>query len=190
MEDSRLDGMEKGSPGLKPFNPKIQPSPSPPPDTPSPKHAPSTTANHEDHRPRRASATEGDAKLIESLTGGDLEMIRLAGEKGLPPDQDDKDKPQVEDASLPRSQPPQSLKRLSDGVLKQLGIGGSQIGRSTRQKIVHQSDNGTGGGYPNERLLTIFSEAHPPVIYDDSPPPGEASGVTQESTSPRKELSS
>jgi hypothetical protein len=76
---------------LTAVHPKINPSPSPPPDILPSTHISLTANNHEDDGIQK---TCGDAALIESLTGGrDNEMIRSAGEKGLPPDQDDKDEP-------------------------------------------------------------------------------------------------
>jgi hypothetical protein len=123
---------------------------------------PSTTNNHEDDGTQN---TRGDETLMESLTGGNIEVIQAAVKRGLPPDQDDQDEPQVKDASLPRSQPTENLKRLAHDVFEASEKDNSHIGRPVRRKIVYQSDNETGDGHPSEGS-TNASEVPLLRVYD------------------------
>ncbi|KAI8710361.1 hypothetical protein NCS52_01581100 [Fusarium sp. LHS14.1] len=181
MEDSGFDSVDKGSPGLKPFYPKIKPSPSPPLDTPPPKHMPSTTANHEDHGPGKACGTSGDAVLVEHLGNGQKpEIARSAAEEDLPPDQDDKDL--MKNVTFPGSQAPvkPTLKRLHETAFGASEQDNGRIPHPTRWRVVHQLDNETGDGHPNGGLLTNSSKGVLQVSYtDDTSPPEEVPRVTQ-----------
>ncbi|KAH7232536.1 hypothetical protein B0J15DRAFT_409186, partial [Fusarium solani] len=93
--------------------------------------------------------------------------------KGLPPDQDDKDEPQVKDVPLPRSQPTKKLERLPDDLSEALGKYNSCICRSSRRKIVYQPGNETGDGHLHEGLLTNPSTSIRVVIYRETTPTSE-----------------
>lgn len=177
MEDSGLDSVDKGSPGLKPFYPNLELSPSPPP----PKRMPSTTANHGDHGPGKACGTSGDAVLVEHLGNWESPEIALsAAEEDLPPDQGDKEEDLMKNVTFPGSQAPvkPTLKRLYETAFGAPEQGNGRITHPIRRRVVHQLDNKTGDAHLNERSLTNFSKGASLIIYDP-PSPGEASGVTQ-----------
>ncbi|RSL81128.1 hypothetical protein CDV31_017065 [Fusarium ambrosium] len=162
MAYSGFDGVEIHTPTLTAVHPKISPPPSPLPDILPSTHISSATNNREDDGSQK---TGGDAILIGFLTGGDLEMIQAASEQGLPPDQGDKDEPQVKDASLPRSQPTESLKRLAHDAFEASEKDNSHIDRPVRRKFVYQSDDETGDGHPSGES-TNSSEASFLRVYD------------------------
>ncbi|EEU38617.1 uncharacterized protein NECHADRAFT_88520 [Fusarium vanettenii 77-13-4] len=175
MADSGFDGVEIHTPTLTAVHPKINPSPSPPPDILPSTHISSAANNREDDGSQK---TRGDATLIGSLTGGDLEMVRSASKQGLPPDQDDKDEPQVNDVSLHCGPTPKKLKRLYDAFSEACKKDDSYTHRSTRRRTGHQSCHEIGDGHPNEGLN--FSEDLRLVIHRDTTPPlEEAPRVTQ-----------
>ncbi|KAI8710793.1 hypothetical protein NCS52_01539200 [Fusarium sp. LHS14.1] len=172
MTDPGFDGVGKNTPLLTAAHPKMTPSPSPPPDILSSTHI-SSAVNNEDDGGR---GTGGDATLIRFLTDGrDIETIHPAGEKGLPPDQDDKE--DLKNVTLPLSQAPEKpmLKRLREATLAASEQDNGQILHPARRRAVSQPDNETCDGHPNEGSLTNFSKRGSLAIYDDVSSSGELS---------------
>ncbi|KAJ3455024.1 hypothetical protein MRS44_013624 [Fusarium solani] len=161
MADPGFDGVERHSPPLTAVRPKIEPSSSPPPDIPPRTHISSTTNNHEDDGTQN---TCGDATLIESLTGGNTEMIQSAVKNGLPPDQGDKDL--MKDVTLHGNQAPENptrkrIYRTAFGALEQ---GNGQTLPPAQRRVA-------GDGHPNGGLLTNSSKGFPEVFYTDDTSP-------------------
>ncbi|KAF5673074.1 transcriptional regulator prz1 [Fusarium heterosporum] len=91
----------RGSPLMTPLRPRLEPSPSPPPDIPATQVSlspSSTDGRGKSNRHKVHPTTSGDAVLVTYLDNGrDPDIARVAGRQSLPYDEDSPDEDQRQD---------------------------------------------------------------------------------------------
>jgi hypothetical protein len=111
------------SPLLKPLKPKLQPTPSPPPELPETEESPppGSPKSRKQTRRLKSVASQGDAVLINLLGGGKaLEVARIAATQLLASDDEMSDGSQkgVEMSIMEKTGHPNELAALAAGALK------------------------------------------------------------------------
>ncbi|KAF4963421.1 hypothetical protein FSARC_8570 [Fusarium sarcochroum] len=94
------DVVPRGSPLMTPLRPKLEPSPSPPPDIPAAQVSlsPSSIDGRDKSNRHKVRPTSGDAVLVAYLDNGrDPEIARAAGRESLPYDEDSQDEESRQD---------------------------------------------------------------------------------------------
>lgn len=176
----------RGSPLMKPLCPKLEPSPSPPPDIPAAKVGlGSTPINGHDKANRlKVRPTPGDAVLVAFLGDNrNPDIARKAGSEGLPDDDEspnDEGSPRKSNCDLDVDEP--ALHNLAKGALEAAFARGSKLGSiqdisiPTRQLSLLDDPPVSSYGFPpavqlklstSPRLVSIGGEL-PPLQKDSS----------------------